>query len=88
MSTPSGFLTGFHDFLGRFERAGVTNELGDFTTSRRVMRISALAIVIGVFGAFIAWLLLRLIAFFTNLFFFQRISTAPRRPPTTISAFS
>jgi len=80
MSTPSGFLTGFHDFLGRFERAGVTDELGDFTTSRRVIRISALAIVIGVFGAFIAWLLLRLIAFFTNLFFFQRISASAASP--------
>ena len=80
MSTSGGFLTGFHDFLGRFETGGATDELGDFTTSRRVIRISALAIVIGVFSAFIAWLLLRLIAFFTNLFFFQRLDTATVSP--------
>jgi chloride channel protein, CIC family len=48
--------------------------LGDFTTTTRVLPIGALAICIGVFAAYIAAALLRLINFFTNLFFFQRLS--------------
>ena len=52
------------------------DHLGDFTTTRRVLPISALAVLIGVFAAFVAWALLKLIGFFTNLFFFQRIDTS------------
>lgn len=51
------------------------DELGDFTTSWRVLPLSLLAIVIGVIGAFVALALLRLIGLFTNLFFFQRWDT-------------
>ena len=80
MATLGGRFAGFHDFLGRFERGGDSVEIGDFTTSRRVIRISLLAIAIGAFSAFIAWALLRLIAFFTNLFFFQQLSAAPSSP--------
>ena len=50
--------------------------LGDFTTTLEVVPISLLAIGIGIFSAFVAWALLRLIGLFTNLFFFQRWSTA------------
>ena len=50
--------------------------LGDFTTTPRVIPISLLAIGIGVLSAFVALVLLRLIGLFTNLFFFQRWSTA------------
>ena len=49
--------------------------LGDFTTTPRVIILSALAIVIGVLGAVVALALLRLIGLFTNLFFFQRWDT-------------
>ncbi|MGE5596720.1 MAG: chloride channel protein [Hyphomicrobiales bacterium] len=49
--------------------------LGDFTTSPRVMVISAIAIIIGVVATFVAWTLLRLISFFTNVFFFGDFST-------------
>lgn len=52
----------------------VPEELGDFTTTRRVIPISLLAIVIGGIAAFVALALLRLIGFFTNLFFYQRWS--------------
>lgn len=65
--------------VDRFENSGA-GELGDFTTSRRVIRISILAIFIGVISSGIAWALLRLIAFFTNLFFFQRFSFADASP--------
>jgi chloride channel protein, CIC family len=47
-------------------------DLGDFTTTTRVIPISLMAIVIGVIGAFVAWILLKLIGLFTNLFYYQR----------------
>ncbi|HZP80055.1 MAG TPA: chloride channel protein [Chthonomonadaceae bacterium] len=56
------------------------SELGDFTTTRRVIPLSLLAIAIGVLGAFVALALLKLIGLFTNLFFFQRWSTAMVSP--------
>ena len=52
------------------------DQLGDFTTTTRVLPISALALVIGVFASFVALALLRLIGLFTNLFYFGRWSTA------------
>jgi H+/Cl- antiporter ClcA len=55
-------------------------ELGDFTASPRTLVIAALAVPIGALGAVLAMVLLRLIAFFTNLFFFQRLSLAPAEP--------
>jgi chloride channel protein, CIC family len=51
-------------------------ELGDFTTTKRVAFISIIATGIGILSAFVALALLRLIGLFTNLFFFQRWSTA------------
>ncbi len=48
--------------------------LGDFTASRRLIILSAIAICLGAIGAVLALVLLRLISFFTNLFFFGRIS--------------
>jgi chloride channel protein, CIC family len=56
--------------------AGKRNEeLGDFTTTLRVIPISLLAMFIGVLCAFVALALLRLIGLFTNLFYFGRWST-------------
>ena len=55
--------------------AAAAQELGDFTTTARVLPISALALFIGVVAAFVAAGLLRLIGLFTNVFFFQRIDT-------------
>ena len=54
----------------------IADELGDFTTTWRVIPISLLAIAIGLLSTGVAVVLLRLIALFTNLFFFQRWSTA------------
>jgi CIC family chloride channel protein len=58
------------------------DHLGDFTTTTRVLPIAGLAIVIGVCAAYVAAGLLKLINFFTNLFFFQRFSTALISPTT------
>jgi H+/Cl- antiporter ClcA len=54
--------------------------LGDFTTTRRLVLLSAIAVVLGLAGALIAVALLDLIALATNLFFFQRLSVAPVTP--------
>src|SRR5580658_10098340 len=55
-------------------RQRASNELGDFTVTARTIPIALLAVVIGAFSAFVALALLKLIALFTNLFFFQRWS--------------
>lgn len=62
---------------GQDESSG---ELGDFTTTWRVIPISLLAIVIGGIAAFVALALLRLIGLFTNLFFYQRWSNELSSP--------
>lgn len=51
-------------------------KLRDHSADRRMLLLAAMAIVVGSAGAFGAWLLLRLIALATNLFWFGRISTA------------
>jgi len=66
---------------GRTEHDALEN-LGDFTTTTRVLPIGALAICIGVFAAYVAAALLRLINFFTNLFFYQRFSIEAASPAT------
>jgi len=58
----------------------ISNELGDFTTTPRLLRISALALPIGAISAFVALGLLKLIGLFTNIFFYQRISTETAQP--------
>lgn len=57
-------------------RNGPLKRLGDFTTTSHVIPLSLLAIGIGVVSTFVAWALLRLIGFFTNLFYYGRLSTA------------
>jgi chloride channel protein, CIC family len=52
----------------------------DFTVTPRVLFLSLLAIWIGIVSSFVALGLLRLIALFTNLFYFQRWSTAASSP--------
>jgi H+/Cl- antiporter ClcA len=61
---------------GQTQHNRVLSDLGDFTTNWEVVPITALGAVIGVFSAFVALALLKLIGLFTNLFFFQRVSTA------------
>jgi chloride channel protein, CIC family len=57
-----------------------SDALGDFTTTPRVLAISLMAIVIGFISSGVAWFLLKLIGFFTNLFYYQRLSTALSSP--------
>ncbi len=52
-----------------------TEALGDFTTAnRRILLLVLAALVIGVVAAFVAVALLDLIGFFTNLFYYGRVS--------------
>src|SRR5690349_23360946 len=52
----------------------------DFTVTPRVLLMSLLAIAIGLLSTGVAFVLLRLISLFTNLFYFQRWSTAAASP--------
>ena len=60
--------------------AGERQELGDFTTTPRLLVLSAIAVVLGAIGAVLALVLLRLIAFFTNIFFYGRLSFKAASP--------
>ena len=51
-----------------------SSTLRDFTVDRRVWLISGLAVIVGAGGAALAVLLLRAIAFATNLFYYHRFS--------------
>jgi H+/Cl- antiporter ClcA len=53
---------------------------GDFTAEGRLLWISALAVVVGALCAYVAVLLLWLIGFFTNLFFYHQFSIEFRSP--------
>src|SRR5438477_6792599 len=71
--SPTRFLSRLWHGLGHDEASGA---LGDFTTSRRVIPLTGLAVLIGIVASYVALALLKLIGLFTNLFFFQRASTA------------
>src|SRR5207302_1297004 len=52
----------------------VADRLGDFTADARILTITLLAVVIGVFSAFVALGLVRLIGFFTHVFYYHEIA--------------
>ncbi|ADJ63097.1 CBS domain-containing protein [Herbaspirillum seropedicae] len=54
----------------------------DYTADRRLPYLCAIALPIGLLSTGAAWLLLKLIALFTNLFYFQRLSLAASTPAT------
>jgi H+/Cl- antiporter ClcA len=62
------------------DRGHNTGDLGDFTATKRLIPISLIAIAIGLVSSLVAVGLLRLIALFTNLFYFQRWSFAGASP--------
>jgi hypothetical protein len=53
---------------------------GDFAANAHLLRITAIAIVTGALSTITAYVLLHLINFFTNLFFFQSLSFISRSP--------
>jgi CIC family chloride channel protein len=63
-----------------FHKIQKEETLGDFTTTAHVIPISLLAIGVGILSTFVAWALLHLILFFTNIFYYGRLSTAAVSP--------
>jgi hypothetical protein len=55
-------------------------DLADFTTTIRVVPITALAVLIGLSSTGLAWLLMKLIGFCTNLFYYQRLDGSMASP--------
>ena len=51
--------------------------LGDYSANSRMLLISGIAIIVGMLGAVLAWLIERLIQLATNLFYWHRWSFAP-----------
>jgi H+/Cl- antiporter ClcA/CBS domain-containing protein len=56
------------------------DQLGDFTTTTRVIPITVLASCLGAASAVLALGLSKMISFFTNVFFFQRVSLESMSP--------
>src|SRR5439155_464840 len=54
---------------------------GDFTANPRVLVVTLMAVFIGVASAFVALSLTKLISFFTNLFYYQRIAVGEFTSP-------
>ena len=53
----------------------VEDRLADFTRDRRILVLSFMALIIGLLSAIVAKILVALIAIFTNITFYQRLST-------------
>jgi H+/Cl- antiporter ClcA len=54
--------------------------LGDFTTDTRMLLISALAVIVGLVSAGVAWALVRLIGVVTNIAYYHRLATSFASP--------
>ena len=61
------------------QQPGVST-LRDYSADSRILYTSALATGLGAVSAVAAWLLLEMIALFTNLFYYQRFALKPRDP--------
>lgn len=55
-------------------------QLADFTTDKRVLVLSGMAIIIGALGSLVAYALIWLINLFTNLAYYQRLSAQDASP--------
>jgi H+/Cl- antiporter ClcA len=64
------------------------DDLRDFTASPRVIQLALMAAAAGTFGAAAAFVLLQLIALFTNLAYWGRFSSAPASIPAHLSPLS
>jgi H+/Cl- antiporter ClcA len=61
----------------------VADRLGDFTADARIITLALFAAVIGVASAFVALALVRLIGFFTHLFYYHEIGGSLVSPAAT-----
>jgi chloride channel protein, CIC family len=58
----------------------ITDRLRDFSTDRRVVVLSAMAVFLGLFSAFVAYALLWLINAITNIVFYGHFSASAVSP--------
>lgn len=56
------------------------DDLADFSTDRRMLLLSVMAVAVGAVSAFVAYILIWLIAAITNLAFYHRLSAVPAIP--------
>lgn len=56
------------------------DDLADFSTDRRMLLLSVMALAVGAVSAFVAYILIWLIAAITNLAFYHRLSAVPAIP--------
>jgi H+/Cl- antiporter ClcA/predicted transcriptional regulator len=61
--------------MGSIEVPGTPRELRDFTTDASLVRMTAMAVIIGVMSAFVAYALVWLIGSITNLVYYHRFSS-------------
>lgn len=69
-------------------RTAQLRHLGDFSMSKRVLVIAALAAPLGALSACVAWALLRLIGLITNVVFYQRLATKLVAPGSIHHSFA
>src|SRR5215475_1593050 len=65
-----------------------SEHLRDFTATPRMLQLAAMAAVTGTMGAAAAWVLLKLIALFTNLAYFGRLSVSTATLPGHLPLWS
>ena len=76
-------MSDFHGIWGieeMVEKTQIRDRLSDFTTDRRVIVLSGMAVVIGTLGALVADALVWLIGVITNLSFYQNFSATFTSP--------
>jgi len=66
----------FRTEVNEVQEKDVIHAKRDYSVDRRLVMVSGVALLIGVASTFAAAALLALIHFFTNLFFYQRLSWA------------
>ena len=64
------------------------DRLGDFTANWRLLLLAGMAVLVGMAGTAAAYLLLKLIALFTNLAYYGEISTTLRSFPASLPAWT
>lgn len=65
------------------DRVGTPDRLRDFDVDRRLLLLSAMAVVVGLAGVASAWALLHLINLATNIAYYGRLSAGPADPTLT-----
>jgi chloride channel protein, CIC family len=83
LSAPFPLITTNYQYMELFMDTTKTNHtvhLSDFTTDARMLVLAGLAIIVGAISSLVAWVLVWLINVFTNLAYYQRLSSQSVSP--------